>query len=67
MSKKEKLVTFEITTRVVVEEDTTDEIAIDMAVDKIKANPDGFIAADFLKEICDDEECPYGTLEEVEP
>ena len=70
MRKAAKLVTFAITTRVVVEENATDEKIIDVAIDKLHdTNPDEYLIADNLDEIRDDTECPYGTFdgEEEQP
>lgn len=56
---KAKLVTFTITTRVVVEDNATDEEIAAIAVAKTNKHADGYLSPDFLDEIRDDTECPY--------
>lgn len=62
MSKKAKLVTISLMTRVIVDEDATDEQILDAAksnfLDKINNNE----LMENLDEIVDDNECPYETF-----
>ena len=62
-AKKAKLVTFEVTTRVIVNESAMPEVeeedAIQKAIEKITSNPDGYLCYDNLSWIEDDKECPY--------
>lgn len=61
--KKAKLVTFSITTRVIVNEnempECEDEDAINAAIGKILDNPSDYIHFDNYDSIEDDTECPY--------
>lgn len=61
--KVAKLATVSLTTRVIVEDTTTDEQIMNLAtpkfIDKLQNNE----ALENLESIIDDEECPYGTLE----
>ena len=61
--KKAKLITFSITTRVLVDADGTEEEQFDEAVKiarpKIVNNAKDVIMGDNVVEIDDDEECPY--------
>ena len=54
-----KLVSFVITTRVVVDGNATEEQIVDTALAKIAHDPMGYISADCLEDIKDDKECPY--------
>jgi hypothetical protein len=64
MAKIAKLVTISVTTRVIVEEGTTDEsimeIAIPRCIDVVKS--DGVF--DHLVDISDDTEVPFGSINE---
>jgi hypothetical protein len=65
--KSAKLVTFVVTTRVVVDENTMKEVeeedAIAKAIDKICSNPEEYIIFDNVDECINDEECPFGTMD----
>lgn len=65
--KKAKLVSFTLTTRVVVNEnempECEEEDAIEKALEKIKANPDDYLVLENFEDIYDDEDCPYGSLD----
>ena len=73
MSKIAKLVTFEITARVIVESNEMpkceEEDAITRAIEKVKSNIDNDLCFDHCTQVVNDTECPYGTFdgEEVEP
>ena len=73
MSKIAKLVTFEITARVVVESNAMpeceEEDAITKAIEKVKSNIDNDLCFDHCTQVVNDRECPYGTFdgEEDEP
>lgn len=73
MSKIAKLVTFEITARVIVESnempECEEEDAITRAIEKVKSNIDNDLCFDHCTQVVNDTECPYGTFdgEEVEP
>jgi hypothetical protein len=73
MSKKvAKLVTFCITTRVIVNEsdkreskwdwEEEDAEAIKKAIPEILSDAANYVIGDNVSEIWDDDECPYGTL-----
>ena len=61
--KKAKLVTFSITTRVVVNEnempECEEEDAINAAIGKVLDNPTDYIHFENIDGVCDDTECPY--------
>lgn len=61
--KKAMLVTFSITSRVVVNESAMPEVeeedAVKKAIENIKNNPDGYICYDNFDSIENDTECPY--------
>lgn len=66
-----KLITFELTTRVVVNEnknmpEVEEEDAYHAAIEKIKADNDveHWICMDNCTEVVDDTECPFGTFED---
>lgn len=66
-----KLITFELTTRVIVNEnkempEVEDEDAYHAAIEKIKAdnNIEKWICMDNCTELVDDTECPFGTFED---
>ena len=64
--KKAMLVTLSITTRVVVEGENIEDCkdaAVCTAVDKIYHNPKEYIIGENLENVCEDNECPYGTFE----
>lgn len=65
--KKAKLVSFTLTTRVVVDEnempECEEEDAIEKALEKIKANPEDYLVFENFDGIYDDEDCPYGSLD----
>lgn len=65
--KKAKLVSFTLTTRVVVNEnempECEEEDAIEKALEKIKANPEDYLVLENFEDIYDDEDCPYGSLD----
>jgi len=70
-SKKKvaKLVTFEITTRVVINEsempEVTEEDAYNAAIEKIKQEKiENLVCLDNVTEIQNDKECPFGTFDE---
>lgn len=69
-SKKKvaKLVSFVVTTRVVVNENEMPEVeeeeAIEKAIEKITKNPENYIIFDNLDQCQNDSECPFGELEE---
>lgn len=62
--KKAVLVTFEITTRVVVdEEDVKNENGvIENATWNIRDNLEGYLISDNVTSIVDDTECPFGSM-----
>lgn len=66
--KVAKLVSFTITTRVVVDKnemsECEEEDAIAKALEKICANPQSYLIQDNLDCCMDDKECPFGTLNE---
>lgn len=66
--KVAKLVSFVVTTRVVVNENEMPEVeeeeAIEKAIEKIKKNPDQYIIFDNFDQCQNDSECPFGKLEE---
>ena len=69
MNKKiAKLVTVEITTRVLVDAnpmpECEEEDAMTKAIDKIKRNINDMVCWDNVTEIADDKECPYGTFKD---
>lgn len=63
MSKVAKLVSFVITTRVIVEEDQTlenmEDEAIEKGINNILSDPEGYLTYDCTEKIEDDYECPY--------
>lgn len=66
-----KLITFELTTRVIVNEnkempEVEDEDAYHAAIEKIKADNDieHWICMDNCTELVDDTECPFGTFDD---
>lgn len=65
--RKAKLVMFTLTTRVVVDEnempECEEEDAIRKALEKIKADPEGYLVWDNFDGMYDDEECPYDTFD----
>lgn len=65
--KVAKLVSFVVTTRVVVDENTMKEVeeedAIAKAIDKICSNPEDYIIFDNVDECINDGECPFGTMD----
>lgn len=69
-SKKKvaKLVSFVVTTRVVVNENEMPEVeeeeAIEKAIEKITKNPNNYIIFDNFDQCQNDSECPFGELEE---
>ena len=67
MSKIAKLVTFEITARVVVESNAMpeceEEDAITKAIEKVKSNIDNDLCFDHCTQVVNDRECPYGTFD----
>lgn len=69
-TKVAKLVSFYPTTRVVVDikdipaGKDADDVAIDIAIEKIRNNVDDYICADNFDLCEDDEDCPYGTFED---
>ena len=56
---KTKIVRFEITSRVLVENMYNDEMAIQRAIDKITKNPEGYLCHDNVMSVEDDTEMPY--------
>ena len=63
------LVTFEVTTRVIVPSDTfktpTDDIDIeDIAIQRVLENPSGYLCHETITQVIDDTERPFGTLDE---
>ena len=68
--KVAKLVTFELTTRVVINKnempECEEEDAINAALNKIRANNnvDMWLCFDNCTEVINDKECPFGSLEE---
>lgn len=65
MSKIAKLVTFEITTRVIIESNEMpecEEDAITKAIEKVKSNIDNDLCFDHCTQVVNDTECPYGTF-----
>lgn len=68
--KVAKLVTFELTTRVVINKnempECEEEDAINAALNKIRANNnvDMWLCFDNCTEVVNDKECPFGSLEE---
>lgn len=67
MSKIAKLVTFEIITRVVIDEtrdpDKDIELVYQEARKNILSDPDGHICMDNMTRFYNDTECPYGTFD----
>ena len=63
MKKVAKLVTFSVTTRVVTDENTSEEVMTEKAVQQAARNllHDGIF--DHLDEVVEDTELPYGSLE----
>jgi uncharacterized protein (UPF0212 family) len=61
--KKAKLVYISLATRIIVDENATDEEIMKQAIPKFidKLNDDGIL--DNVEDIVDDEECPYGEFE----
>jgi len=64
MSKVAKLVCFSLMTRVIVDEDATDDDIIKACYPRIQAKIDNRELGDNLEEIDDDEECPAGTFDD---
>ncbi len=66
MSKIAKLVTFEITTRVIVESNEMPECeeddAVTKAIEKVKSNIDNDLCFDHCTQVVNDTEYPYGTF-----
>ena len=66
-TKVAKLVTFEITTRVVVNAnkmaECEEEDAIEHAIEKVKKETINDLCFDHVVDVYNDTECPYGTLE----
>lgn len=58
-NKVAKLVTVSLMTRVIVDEDATDEQILDAAKPRFQAKLDNNELMDNLEEIYDDDECPY--------
>jgi hypothetical protein len=56
---KAKLVRFEITSRVIVNDSDTDEQAVEKAMEKVANNPMGYLCHDNVANVEDDNECPY--------
>lgn len=54
-----KLVRFEITSRVIVNDSDTDEQAVEKAMEKVATNPMGYLCYDNVAAVEDDNECPY--------
>jgi hypothetical protein len=63
MSKVAKIVCVSLMTRVIVDENATDEEIVNVAKDNFKKKVEGELM-DNLEEIYDDEECPIGTFED---
>lgn len=57
--KTAKLVTFELTTRVVIDDDCDDDCAIEEAIRKFKRGETNGICYDTCVDVQDDVECPY--------
>jgi hypothetical protein len=64
MAKIAKLVTVSLMTRVVVDENATDEQILDQAKANFQEKIDNNELGDNLEEIVDDTECPFGTFQE---
>ena len=66
--KVAKLVTFEYTTRVIVNKnempEVEDEDAVNVAIEKAKSQIPTDLCFDHFVSIMDDEECPYGTFDD---
>ena len=67
MKKVAKLVSFTLQTRVIVNENATDEDIISMSYPNIRKKLDNQELGENLEEIVDDKECPFGTLESDDP
>ena len=67
-NKVAKLVSFHITTRVVVNKNEMPEVeeedAIQKALEKLNANPSDYLIQDNFDDCINDDECPFGTFEE---
>lgn len=60
MDKIAKLVSFQITTRIIADDDWTDEDKVSAAADNIIHNGiDNYLCMDNVIDIADDTECPY--------
>ena len=69
MKKKAFLVTFGITTRVIADENASDEEIAGLAAERIKGfmhqeGPDAYLNTDNLTDIAEDTECPYDAGED---
>lgn len=58
-----KLVTFSITTRVIVDANDSDDVAIELAKKNVQNAGDAYFGHDYVGSIEEDKECPYGTFE----
>lgn len=67
MSKVAKLVYFSLMTRVVVDENATEDDIIKASYPNIQAKIDNRELGDNLEEIDDDLECPFGTFDTDDP
>ena len=56
---KAKLVRFEITSRVIINDNDSDEMAVQTAMDKIAKNPRDYLTFDNVVEVEDDTEVPF--------
>lgn len=63
MNKVAKIVCVSLMTRVVVDENATDEQIVELAKGKFKEKIEGELLEN-LEEIYDDEECPFGTFKD---
>lgn len=64
MSKRAKLITFSITTRVILDNHDDDVQLIRTARKQIMEAPGDYITVDTVTEVVDDLECPVGTMPE---
>ena len=68
MKRVAKLVTFEITTRVIVNENEMPEVeeedAINAAIEKVKSTIMNDLCFDQCTEVVNDKECPFGTFDD---
>ena len=62
MAKVAKLVTVEVTTRVIVDENDSEEKIMEVALPRLIRNLNESGCMDNLVDIIDDEECPFGSF-----